>query len=899
MGQFSELMSLPVGARPWSVDLHVHTPASNDTDKKWMGLAPADLVELALRAHLEVIAVTDHNSVDWCDKLRTAASEAQLRVLPGVEISTSEGHLLAIFEPDKPASEIKELLVRVGIRERDFGNLEVIADRSITDVATQVSNDGGVAIAAHVDRAKGFWKLTATGARRKQIYACPDIRALEIAGMELRTKFESGAASGYRRKATCVQGSDSYFPGGTMHQADAIGQRRTYLSMGEVSIAGLKQALLDREARVRLEEDSRPNPQAVIEGMWVSSGFLSGQKLRFSENITCLIGGTGSGKSLSIELIRFALGQQVNGKVLARLAAEVQRLLAFGLGPLATVTVVVRKGDKYYLVERTWSTNSGTPTVSYVQNGVPIPAQPPIEVPTFFPIRAFSQSEIIEYAREPLARLSLLDDLIDIDIERTSISSTKSALRRNAAELIEAATNLKAAETRAAELPGVTEEVNRLSALVQHPSVRQHQAWLAEQSELDRAKNSLGDLATTVETEWPALDGPLVRTGRLGDKSPSRILLRTLVQVEEAVQRAIGESRSALADAVKEAQLEVEAVRAKWATKFTVADQKYRSVVAGLDPAIRSQAALNSNLAKLKERQDALASVRDEISTVHEPGIARLQDQREKLLDNLQRERRSIRNKRARKADDLTQTLERQVVIRLRDAAHADEFLASLIDLRTGSHIQESDLKSLADKVHPVPFVKGLVSLDYGKLASAANVSADTLRKFHENIVERGRLSDLYGTQLIDVEDIVRIQFAIEGQDYRDLEDLAHGQKCTVVLMIALAEGDFPLLVDQPEDALHAPWIEGYIVSALRRRRGYRQNVFATRSANVLVSADAEQVIALKADAVSSKVLETGSLDQFQTRDLVMYHVEGGEVPFNRRQDKYAASRRVSPHVRT
>ncbi len=105
--------------------------------------------------------------------------------------------------------------------------------------------------------------------------------------------------------------------------------------------------------------------------------------------------------------------------------------------------------------------------------------------------------------------------------------------------------------------------------------------------------------------------------------------------------------------------------------------------------------------------------------------------------------------------------------------------------------------------------------------------------------------------------------------------------------MIALAEGDFPLLVDQPEDALHAPWIEDYIVSTLRHRRGSRQCVFATRSANVLVSADAEQVIALKADAQHGLIERTGAIDRFDTRDLILYHVEGGKEAFRRRQEKY------------
>ena len=109
-----------------------------------------------------------------------------------------------------------------------------------------------------------------------------------------------------------------------------------------------------------------------------------------------------------------------------------------------------------------------------------------------------------------------------------------------------------------------------------------------------------------------------------------------------------------------------------------------------------------------------------------------------------------------------------------------------------------------------------------------------------------------------------------------------------VVLMVALAEGDFPLIVDQPEDALHAPSIEEGIVSTLRSRRGVRQFIFATRNANILVSADAEQILALRADAHHGELVGCGSLDRFEHRHLVIYHVEGGEEAFNRKQIIYS-----------
>ena len=100
--------------------------------------------------------------------------------------------------------------------------------------------------------------------------------------------------------------------------------------------------------------------------------------------------------------------------------------------------------------------------------------------------------------------------------------------------------------------------------------------------------------------------------------------------------------------------------------------------------------------------------------------------------------------------------------------------------------------------------------------------------------------------------------------------------------MVALAEGKFPLLVDQPEDALHAPSIEEGIVATLRSRRGIRQCIFATRTANILVPADSEQIIALEVDVHRGTVVGMGSLDRFDHRNLIIYHIEGGPSPEGR-----------------
>src|SRR5690606_15031781 len=137
---------------------------------------------------------------------------------------------------------------------------------------------------------------------------------------------------------------------------------------------------------------------------------------------------------------------------------------------------------------------------------------------------------------------------------------------------------------------------------------------------------------------------------------------------------------------------------------------------------------------------------------------------------------------------------------------------------------------------------------------------------------------------LVETPDVLNVKFRKpEGKSYVDIEDLSHGQKCTAVLVILLADGDSPAIIDQPEDALHAPWIEEYLVDRLRKLRGTRQYLFATRSPGLVVSADSELLITMRATAGKGEVEACGSLERYDLNELALHHLEGGKIPFARR----------------
>lgn len=95
-------------ARFWPIDLHVHTPGSSDEKPGAYG-SPEEIVQAAITAGLTAIAITDHNTAEWCERIGAAAAETPLIILPGVEISTTEGHLLAMWEEGTSSSVINEM----------------------------------------------------------------------------------------------------------------------------------------------------------------------------------------------------------------------------------------------------------------------------------------------------------------------------------------------------------------------------------------------------------------------------------------------------------------------------------------------------------------------------------------------------------------------------------------------------------------------------------------------------------------------------------------------------------------------------------------------------------------------------------------------------------------------
>lgn len=134
-------------------DLHIHTIYS------WDGTCDVKAVlKRAVEIGLNVIAITDHNEIRGGLEALELAPAYQVDVIPGSEISTADGHLLALFI------------------QRDIPK-----GLSLEETLWRVADQGGCAVAAH-PAARGVNSLRPQTIRRA--LAHPDL-ARVLVGVEV------------------------------------------------------------------------------------------------------------------------------------------------------------------------------------------------------------------------------------------------------------------------------------------------------------------------------------------------------------------------------------------------------------------------------------------------------------------------------------------------------------------------------------------------------------------------------------------------------------------------------------------------------------------------------------------------------------------------------------------
>ena len=440
--------------------------------------------------------------------------------------------------------------------------------------------------------------------------------------------------------------------------------------------------------------------------------------------------------------------------------------------------------------------------------------------------------------------------------------------------------SLRQAASREGDL---AERVRELSALFDTELVKQQEGWKSEASTLKALFEWL-PVPSDIDVD---LEAEPVR----GDVESNSDLFQEVASILAELSTRVGRNVTQIRKAIETAIGGLKDVDRRWKERnveFVAAlDQKLSELGDGT-----SLITLRTQLGTFQEQLVDARRKKTELSGQAEPRLKELQETREQLLGKLQ----AIRDERRQLRRDRVAALNKKMsgIVKLDVSQHPDSssFREALDVLKTGSRVREDVLSAIATSIHPFRFVRCLLAGDTGALVDdGKGVDAASIARLFANIDDRNLWLQLLEAQSCSMPDQLSIKFKRpEDGHYVPVEQLAHGQKCTAVLVVLLADGTSPVIVDQPEDALHAPWIEAYLVERLRSLRGDRQYIFATRSPGIVVGADAEQIVTMKASAGRGEIEATGSLERHDLNKLTLYHLEGGPRAFRRRSEKLQVS---------
>ena len=225
------------------VDLHLHTPASAD----WLepGVTYLEWLQKAESRGLDIVAITDHNTVEGVAKLRAEIErltwlEANERlrpqeqrdleeyrrlgdkilVLPGFEFTATFGfHIIGVFPPETPLRNLELLLLRlnVPVNRLEEGITEVGASTDVLTAYRLIHESGGIVIAAHANSTHGvalqglsFGGQTKIAFTQDQHLHALEVTDLESSSRRAAARFFDGSKPEYPRRMHCIQGSDAH-----------------------------------------------------------------------------------------------------------------------------------------------------------------------------------------------------------------------------------------------------------------------------------------------------------------------------------------------------------------------------------------------------------------------------------------------------------------------------------------------------------------------------------------------------------------------------------------------------------------------------------------------------------------------------------------------------------------
>ncbi|EME7142021.1 AAA family ATPase [Enterococcus faecium] len=822
------------------------------------------IVEKCIENNIEVVGLADHGRVDTSESLRQSLQENNILVFPGFEISSAEKiHMVCLFSPDNEPDDLNRYLGKLGLSKIINGN--ETSNLSCLDIGKIVTEElNGFWYGAHVTSDNGILKI----GQMQHVWSDSNLVAAQIPNS--REKVDPKYLNILRNKdpqykrdkpIALINAKDVSSPEDLDEKTASV-----LIKMSEPTFHGFINAFKDPQSRIRLNYDIKDSYQSCIKTIRVYGGYMEDLEIKFSDNLTTLIGGRGTGKSTLIGFIRYALEVNSTNEEINK---ENEELIKNNLGSNGRIELDI---------------------ISNEQHG------------RFFTIvKRYGQRVIIKDEKGEVSNFSIKDIMPNVEIYGQNEIMSSIADSRTINKII------SRLFTKENELNELEAEINKFYGLLRENTKKTDYY----EERINDISNEIGDL--------PSLEDRLKYYDEAGISNKLGAVTKTAYT--NTLFSAFEKNSSLLEIDIPKINFNPENKANKYALKLIVLGNRYNESIEKIKKEYKETfERLNSDFKtaleewkiekqsfekEIKESLKEIPDIKDKNSTQIVSDYQELVEQvnmaKDKFREITRAEsyKKQLLNERKGIIENIRELLDKRDYclskqLKKINRKKLDGKLTIDLLFRQNKH----NLIEFLTSLHGV----GLKSLqgindddnfDIFTFVQDIKEDVDLKDKYNINQAMENKLKLLTGEQLREIEGIILedepvIKLEVKG-NLKLLNNLSKGQQCTAILNILLLDNKDPLIVDQPEDNLDNAFIADSLVDSIRKNKISRQYIFATHNANIPVFGDAELIVSLEEENGKGNIINNGigSIDALGVKEQVVNILEGGEWAFKMREEKY------------
>lgn len=847
--------------RRW--DLHLHTASSYDYE---YNATDSDeiLVQKLQDNNVVAAAITDHFVIDK-DRIANLKSLApDIVFFPGVELRTDKGdtniHVILIFS--------------------DTVNLDVLVEDFNVFKRSAKNYDDNEKIYwdynAIVDFAKQHDALISVHAGRKTngvddriSNSLPHNQAVKEEYATTISMFEMGQlrdCDEYKKYVFPDIGVKPMVIGSDNHDARNYSPVNKLWIKADVTFNGLKQIIYEPEERVCIS-DTKPECKPayyVIDKVVLDDAEFSNEPIYFNDKLTCIIGGKSTGKSILLHNMAKAIDEKQ--------VQEKESIVNTSTKELSNTLVYWSDGE-----------NDGDRRIIYIPQSYLNCLSDKQEVTT--EIDNMIQSVILNNEN---AKTAFDKMLLAIKEKRSELNVKILNLLDIHKEIVELDDEKKELGDRS----GIEKEIKKLQEQkdvlskdldISDEDIQKYETALTESSNRFKQIMQLTDemlsLANIRDIAIPASinqDDFSAETLRKIDEIKTQII--------EAANKQWATERECLVNGLLDRQKKLQNEKAE-----------FDAIVKDLQPKIQDNKAIAEFATKILEEKDKLAA----FITLDEKLKTKKSEEQALISEiySIPLQIKELRNEYANVINSEEAFKGHEIEFKVEVPFRKEEFLKTL----------ETDFVIRSVKFKNTIKMDSFAEEDY---------TAEKLKEIIEKLLS-GVLEIKVGHNIESIlrdinDDWYNIKYKVV-MDNDNIDVMSPGKKALVLLklLIDLAESKCPILIDQPEDDLDNRSVFDELIPFIRRKKKERQIIVVTHNANVVLGADAEEIIIANQTGSKSENkekrfeyrsgaiendnpvfdtdgnVEVGILNSKGIQQHICDILEGGEIAFEKRKNKY------------